>query len=214
MIHSRITLILACLIVLASFTCIRGNGDCPDSIVKPFDPRKHKPVYQVGVLAIRGFEAAYNEFNRTFVDYLTATVGQRYDPPISFELKPLNFISLFADTETANVDFIYVNPSAFSCIESEFTAHSLVSQVSRRNIQGNIYDLKKFGGVIAARADNPEIQSILDLKDKVIAAASISGLGSGQMQFLEMTHSGMSYINGMLVLFTIISHGVCVSIHS
>lgn len=208
--HSRITLIWPCLLVLASFTGIRGHGACPHSIAKPFDPRKHKPVYKVGVLAIRGFQAAYTEFNRTFVDYLTATVGQRYDPPISFELKPLNFISLFADTQAANVDFIYVNPSAFSCIESEFTAHSLVSQISRRNIQGNIYDLKKFGGVMAARADNLQIQSIHDLKDKVIAAASISGLGSGQMQFLEMKNSGMSYINGMFSC-SFSKDGVCVS---
>jgi hypothetical protein len=36
----------------------------------PFDPERHKQVYTVGVLAIRGFEDAYNEFNKSkmFVD--------------------------------------------------------------------------------------------------------------------------------------------------
>jgi serine/threonine protein kinase/ABC-type phosphate/phosphonate transport system substrate-binding protein len=168
------------------------EGACDIPI--PFDASRHKEVYTVGVLAIRGFEAAFKEFNGTFNDYLSATAGQRFDPPIRFELKPLNFLTLFSDAEASLVDYIYVNPSAYSCIESEYEAYSLVSQVSRRRIGGGVYDLKKFGGVIAALSDRDDIQSILDLKDKVVAAASISGLGSGQMQFKEMIDNGMNYL--------------------
>jgi ABC-type phosphate/phosphonate transport system substrate-binding protein len=62
-------------------------------------------------------------------------------------------------------------------------------------VGGNVYNLNKFGGVIMARADRDDIESIYDLEDKIVAAASISGLGSGQMQFLEMQRAGMSYIN-------------------
>jgi serine/threonine protein kinase/ABC-type phosphate/phosphonate transport system substrate-binding protein len=160
----------------------------------PFDSKVHKEVYTVGVLAIRGFEAAFAEFNATFNTYLTESAGQRFDPPIRFELKPLNFISLFEDAETQSVDYIYVNPSAYSCIESEYEAHSLVSQVSRRKVGGGVYDLKKFGGVIATLRNRTDIQGISDLKNKVIAAASISGLGSGQMQFKEMVDNGLSYL--------------------
>lgn len=145
-------------------------------------------------MAIRGFEAAFAEFNATFGEYLTATAGQRFDPPIQFQLKPLNFLTLFSDAQAQDVDFIYVNPSAYSCIESEYEAHSLASQVSRRNINGNIYDLKKFGGVIVTLASRDDIASILDLRNKVIAAASISGLGSGQMQFKRMVDNGMNYL--------------------
>ena len=164
------------------------------SIPIPLDPSHHKNVYTVGVLAIRGFEAAFKEFNKTFDEYLTATAGARFDPPIRFQMKPLNFLTLFSDAADAQVDFIYVNPSAYSCIESEYDARSLASQVSRRNIQGQIYNLKKFGGVIATLASRKDIQSIHDLKDKVVAAASISGLGSGQMQFKEMVQNGMNYL--------------------
>jgi ABC transporter, phosphonate, periplasmic substrate-binding protein len=71
----------------------------------------------------------------------------------------------------------------------------LCSQVSRRVIGGEIYDLKEFGGVIATLASRNDIRSIHDLKGKKVAAASISGLGSGQMQFLEMELAGMSWIN-------------------
>ena len=60
-------------------------------------------VYRVGVLAIRGFESAYQEFNATFSDYLTATAGARLSQQngndVRFELKPLNFNLLFTDVE-------------------------------------------------------------------------------------------------------------------
>lgn len=195
-------------------------------------------VYQVGVLAIRGFESAYKEFNATFSDYLTATAGarlsqQRGRGAVRFELKPLNFNLLFTDVEDRIVgeffllvnergalmhmfacildrdamfshniriffisaDFIYVNPSAYSCIESEYGANSLVSQISLRNVGGGQYRLTQFGGVVFARSDNDAIQTISDITNKTVAAASISGLGSGQMQFRLLQRAGMSYIN-------------------
>ena len=155
-------------------------------------------TYQVGVLAIRGFDAAYAEFNATFSTYLTLTAGRAFSPPIAFQLRPLNFISLFGDVQIQPlpaVDFIYVNPSAYACIESEFSAHSLVSQISKRKVGGNTYDLTKFGGVIAVRSDRTDIQTLQDIRGKIVAAASISGLGSGQMQFRELQRAGMSYIN-------------------
>jgi ABC-type phosphate/phosphonate transport system substrate-binding protein len=154
-----------------------------------------KPKYTVGVLAIRGFDAAYAEFNATFNEYLTATAGQKFDPPIEFELKPLDFLTLFSDAEFRQVDFIYVNPSAYSCIESEYKSYSLASQVSRRKVKGQIYDLEKFGGVIATLSNRDDINTVLDLKDQRVAAASISGLGSGQMQFKAMIDNGMNYLD-------------------
>jgi len=125
---------------------------------------------------------------------LTETAGKRFDPPIRFELKPLNFILLFSDVEALNVDFVYVNPSAFSCIESEYGANSLVSQISRRVVGGQVYTLTRFGGVIFTKADRDDIQSLEDVREKIIAAASISGLGSGQMQFRELVKKGISYL--------------------
>jgi len=154
-----------------------------------------KLKYTVGVLAIRGFDAAYAEFNATFNEYLTVTAGQKFDPPIEFELKPLNFLTLFSDAESRKVDFIYVNPSAYSCIESEYKSYSLASQVSRRKVSGQVYDLEKFGGVIATLSDRDDINTVLDLKDQRVAAASISGLGSGQMQFKAMIDNGMNYLD-------------------
>lgn len=158
-------------------------------------PDNRKTRYVVGVLAHRGVDSAVAEFNRTFGEYLTVTAGRRFDPPLTFTMKPLNYTQIFTESEKGSIDFIYVNPSAFSCIESEYESHSLVSQISRRNVGGITYHLKRFGGVIAVRSNNTSINTIKDLKNKIIGAASISGLGSGQMQYREMSNAGMSYVN-------------------
>jgi len=93
------------------------------------------------------------------------------------------------------IDFIYVNPSAYSCIESEYGANSLVSQISLRKVGGKQYKLTQFGGVVFARSDNDAITTITDIANKTAAAANIAGLGSGQMQFRLLQQAGMSYIN-------------------
>jgi ABC-type phosphate/phosphonate transport system substrate-binding protein len=135
-------------------------------------------VYTVAVLAKNG----------------SVTAGQQFDSPIQFKMIP-SFATMFSGVEQGLIDFVWVNPGQFSCIESEFEAYSLVSQVSRRVVGGEVYNLKKFGGVIMTRADNDDVETIYDLKGKVVAAASITGLGSGQMQFLEMKNAGMEYLN-------------------
>ena len=51
------------------------------------------------------------------------------------------------------------------------------------------------GGVIAVRHDREDINSIQDLKGKVIAAGGMVDLMGGQMQMYEMIKEGMSYMN-------------------
>ena len=60
--------------------CVKG--------LRQFDPIRHKSVYNIGVQAIHGIEAAYTHYQRLFEDYLTATAGLRFIPPISFRLRP------------------------------------------------------------------------------------------------------------------------------
>lgn len=72
--------------------------------IHPYNPEDYKDVYTVGVLATRGLEAAHLEFNKTFSEYLTAAVGPRFDQPIRFEMKALDFSSLFSDVENRKVD--------------------------------------------------------------------------------------------------------------
>eukprot|EP00594_Rhizosolenia_setigera_P005967 CAMPEP_0178950414 /NCGR_PEP_ID=MMETSP0789-20121207/6639_1 /TAXON_ID=3005 /ORGANISM="Rhizosolenia setigera, Strain CCMP 1694" /LENGTH=1268 /DNA_ID=CAMNT_0020631137 /DNA_START=75 /DNA_END=3882 /DNA_ORIENTATION=- len=166
------------------------KGQCSPGLIPR--PEQDKDIYKIGVLAIRGPDAARSEFGKTFGDYLTQTAGKRFDPPITFALEPLNFIQLFSYVEDGTI--YIVNPSAYSCIESQYGAYSLVSQISRRKVGGEVHHLTKFGGVIFTLADS-DVNSIEDIKGKSVAAASISGLGSGQMQFRVLQQAGLSYIN-------------------
>jgi hypothetical protein len=69
-----------------------------------------------------------------------------------------------------------------------------VTTVARLEVRGRTFDLDVFGGVIATQADNDEINSILDLKDKIIGAGSISMVNAAQTQFYQMVRAGMSYV--------------------
>lgn len=142
-----------------------------------------KSKYRVGVLAIRGVESAYKEFNHTFSKYLTEVAGKEFDPPISFEAvavpfgkkenDPLNVLT----SESDYYDFVFTNPSMFSCIQSEMGASSLVSIISKRRVNGKVHHLTKFGGVIFTLATNTDINTIADIKGKRVGAVSLSGLG-------------------------------------
>jgi ABC transporter, phosphonate, periplasmic substrate-binding protein len=74
---------------------------------------------------------------------------------------------------------------------------ALVTLRSRRVVGGETYDLAKFGGVVIARADNDQVQSLIDIRGKIVAAVSISGLGSRQMQFHEMKQTGLSHFTDL-----------------
>ena len=60
-----------------------GNEECRNTIHE-FDPFMHKKVYTVCLHAIRGFDAAVQETQAMFQDFLTATAGRQFDPPIRY----------------------------------------------------------------------------------------------------------------------------------
>lgn len=86
----------------------------------------------------------------------------------------------YTAVEEKRVDFVYTNPSVFSCLESEHGARAIVSQNNLR--MGK--ELYKFGGGIIARKDRHDITRLEDIEDKVVEAVSISGLGACQMYVL------------------------------
>jgi hypothetical protein len=109
-----------------------------------FDPAVHKERYIVGVLNFRGPESAYFQHNQTFSTYLTETAGKRFDPPIEFIMLPIDFQTMFDVSAKGSVDYLYVSPSPFACIEAEWGAQSLVSHISKRVVGENTYELRKF----------------------------------------------------------------------
>ena len=116
-----------------------NNAICVD----PLLPRTNKTVYKVGVLANRGFDVAVNELSPTFTTYLTHMVGDKFaGESVAFETVPVAFDDNVLDSfESGEYDFMYANPAIFSCIETEIGVNSLVSQIARRRVSGQEYDL-------------------------------------------------------------------------
>jgi ABC-type phosphate/phosphonate transport system substrate-binding protein len=168
--------------------------DCSADKVE-FNPLVHKQKYRVGVYANNGAEAVFQQYNLTFAEYLTATAGQRFDPPIEFELSSENLFSLFNAAETEDVDFFFANAAAYSCMGLEHGAQPLATAVSRLTVRGHTFDLDVYGGVMFTLADNDEINDVSDFKEKVIGAGGITMMMGGQAQFYEMIRNGVSYIN-------------------
>ena len=98
------------------------------------------------------------------------------------------------------IDFIYTNPSAFSCVESEYGVAPIVSL---RNFRKG-FTLNQFGGTIFTRSNRTDINTIHDLRDKIVEAVSITGLGACQMQVLHQPmhlHTGCNIFSfGWLLL--------------
>ena len=161
----------------------------------PFDPFRHKRKYHVRVHAIRGFDAAMREYNLTFSEYLTETAGKRFDPPIEFSMDPISFEGMNDAIENDEMDLFYANPGIYSCIGVEHGASPVVTIVSKLEVRQHVYELDVFGGVMFTRADNDEINSMQDYKDKVIGAGSIAQIMAAQVQFWVMQRAGISYVN-------------------
>eukprot|EP00538_Stauroneis_constricta_P012898 CAMPEP_0119547718 /NCGR_PEP_ID=MMETSP1352-20130426/1769_1 /TAXON_ID=265584 /ORGANISM="Stauroneis constricta, Strain CCMP1120" /LENGTH=1268 /DNA_ID=CAMNT_0007592725 /DNA_START=239 /DNA_END=4045 /DNA_ORIENTATION=+ len=178
-------------------------------------PSGTKQLYKIGVLAIRGgVESVYTNWNSTFATYLTQAVGDKFDPPIQFELHPMTFARSIVDDAIASAsglesehtfDFEYVNPSIHSCMESEIGVQPLVTVINQRRVGDQVYNLDTFGGVIfttkeaataASDAGERPIKTIADLRDRSVACVSITGLGSGQMQFQELQKE-FPYMQGL-----------------
>ena len=155
----------------------------------------HKSTYTVGVHAVRGLELSIQETTKVFSDYLTATAGKKFNPPIQFNVAAYFFGDLLDAIENQEVDFLYTNPGVYSCIGVQFGATPLATVVKNLSVRHQTFELDLYGGVIAVRQDNDQINTLRDLKDKIIGAGAIVDLMGGQMQIYEMEREGMSYVN-------------------
>ncbi|CAB9524010.1 activated protein kinase catalytic subunit alpha-1 [Seminavis robusta] len=180
----------------------QGQLNCAHGF-RQFDPLTQKKIYRVGVHAPNGLETARKEFNLTFETYLTHAVGRRWIPPIEFKMVPtMDPLRDWVD-KNADVDFMYSDTGLYSCIGTEIGGQPLGTTISHLTARGRSYNLDMLGGVILTRAENKAINSIKDIKNKIIAAVSISDFAGGQVQFYAMYESNLNYImDPKQVIFT------------
>ncbi len=135
----------------------------------------------IGVLSHRGDRATLEMWGPT-ADYLSQVI-----PGQHFSIKPLKFDDVNPAVAAGEVDFVFVNPGIYVNLEVKYRVSRIATLYNRRN---NI-PYKVFGGVIFARKDHPEIQTLEDLRDHSFMAVYPTSLGGFQMAMRQMVESGI-----------------------
>ena len=146
-----------------------------------FATAKEHTTFRIGVLAIRGEENATLRWAPT-VKYLNDNL-----PEYTFELVPLNIDKLFLSARNGHINFAMVNAGHHISLEKEMGAASLAT-LCRRTKKTSAC---RFGAVIIARADNPDITSINDLKGRSFAAVHPNAFGGYLMARRELSNHGI-----------------------
>lgn len=140
-------------------------------LIRNFNPLRHKNKYRVGVFNSDGGDAVtFQYYNLTFSQYLTATAGQAFDPPIQFDMVPVTLTDLMEGAVSENIDFMFASSAVSSCMATEHEVQPLVTIINRRETRGHAFDLDLYGGVIFTLAGNDRVNTIEDIKDKVIGS--------------------------------------------
>ena len=128
----------------------------------------------IGVLAFRPAEEVLARW-KPLVEELNKRV-----PDAQFQIQALNYPELKSAIQNKTIDFVFTNPASY--IQYNHTGHltaPLVTLVGQHKGE----ELQSFGGVIVLPADS-NIQTLTDLKDKMIAAPSKSSFGG----YLSQAH--------------------------
>ncbi len=136
---------------------------------------------KIGVLAKRGNAKCLEKWKAT-ADYLTKAIEGK-----TFEIVPLPFEGVNSIIKKGEVDFFLVNSSIYITTQAQYGTSPVATMVNSR--QGK--SLQSFGGVIITSADNDEINSLEDLKEKSFIAVKESSFGGWQMAYKEFVDSGI-----------------------
>lgn len=140
-----------------------------------------KTILKIGVLAKRGEEKAIEQW-QPLVDYLSDTI-----PTYWFELVPLNFEEIYQAVDNNSIDFIIANSGMYVDFEATYGANRIATLKNLR--LGNPYNI--FGGVILAKADRKDIETLKDLKGKTFMAVNETSLGGWQMAWGVLKDEGI-----------------------
>lgn len=140
--------------------------------------------------------------------YLSNTVGQAYDPPVNFLLKLYTFSELSQAVIKGDAQLVFGHASLFSCLESAIDVAAL-STISRLK-QGKAHQVipeeylhphvvgratNQGGGLIFAKKTRYDIQTLLDVRGKLISAVEPGSLLGLQSQWHLLREFGISLMN-------------------
>ncbi|MEL6578957.1 MAG: PhnD/SsuA/transferrin family substrate-binding protein [Cyanobacteria bacterium J06621_12] len=128
-------------------------------------------VMKVGVLSKEDPKRTIAKWQPT-IDYLSESI-----PGYTFEIVTAGFEQMREVAKNGEVDFFVVNSGMYVEFEADYGANRIATLKNRR--LGNPYT--EFGGLIITKADNNEINTLKDLKNKSVMAVSATSFGGWYM---------------------------------
>lgn len=144
---------------------------------------------RIGVLAFRG-TAAMTARWQPLIRYLNAGI-----PDVRFELIPVTLVSARQHLEANELDFIVTNPGHYVELAGRFRLSALATRERREG--GERTGLLRYGTVIFTRADRAELQTLVDLKGRSLAAVSPDAFGGFQMAWAEFREQGIDPVRDL-----------------
>lgn len=140
-----------------------------------------QPV-SIGVLSHRGDESTISHWAIT-ADYLSRAL-----PEYRFYIDPLDFNEVDEAVGDGMVDFILVNPAIYVNLE----ARHRVSRIATLKTRWGSEVFNYFAGVIIARAERYDLNTMVDLREGTFAAVDETSLGGFQMAMREFKAVGIN----------------------
>jgi C4-dicarboxylate-specific signal transduction histidine kinase len=133
-------------------------------------------LVRIGVLAYRGKAQALARWSPT-AEYLSEQVDTH-----RFEVVPVNLEEMSRAIELGDIQFTLTNPGNYVDLETRHGVSRIATMQTREGGQIRV----RFGAVIIARSDRPDIRRLTDLKDKSFMAVSPDAFGGFQMAWREL----------------------------
>ena len=137
---------------------------------------------KIGVLAKRGAEQCYEQWNPT-AEYLSSKIEG-----VSFEIVPLGYDAIEPAVEKGEVDFVLANPALYVTMERWYGAIRIATLKNRCVDAGCI----KYGGTIFRLKNRDDIRAIEDLKGKSFMAADENSFGGWISVWRELEEQGIN----------------------
>ncbi|TVQ29660.1 MAG: PAS domain S-box protein, partial [Wenzhouxiangella sp.] len=144
-------------------------------------PVEAADTVRIGVLSYRQAEQTLFEWEPLQRALTEAIPGRQ------FMIEALDYPSLEAAVASQRLDFVLTNPAHYILL---LRRHGLSAPLVTRIALHEEQEVEVFGGVIVARADRADIQTLTDLGGRSIAYVDRDSLGGFRMQAFELMEAG------------------------
>ena len=155
---------------------------CLASAAMPFIPVYGAEAVRIGVLAFRSKSQTLAQWQP-----LAAALKQAM-PQRDFVVEALTLTELEHAVSSRQLDYVLTNPGHYVLMAKR---NGLSATLATLRIDEGGYSSSVFGGVIVSRAEQADINTLHDLRNKTIAVVNTTSLGGYQMQQYELSKVGI-----------------------